>query len=501
MGCVYLATHAELTNRRYAIKVLFGEMAADRTIASRFRREAEIASTMSHENVVPVIDIGITSAGVTYLVMEYVEGRTLDQAISNDGAFSVERAVHVARGIASGLMHAHGLGFVHRDLKPANVMLARREDHEVPKLLDFGIAATVTGDSGSMKLTQTGHTVGTPLYMAPEQFRSPKVGPEADLYALGAILYEMISGRPPFAGAMMDVAYAKIANQVSAPPPEAGGLGALSLRLMRAEPVERIQSAKQVRDYLDQIAARRSGTAAISIPPPPLVVAAPAHASSPLMEATGGATDASLESGTLKPSAFGARKVAFIAGAAGLMFAAWFAFVILGGGSDEAEIVAMPIAVHAAVAPAAPAAVPAPTPAAPPAPPPAPAPASDSASASAPQPPAPVPDAPIAPVVSVPPPSAAPAPKAALPRASKPAPVPETTEVQSGRLNVVVMRAGQMVAGKIVIDGKENGTSPLSLELPVGPHLVKVVLQDGTTQMRTVDVSAAAPARAVFNLE
>ena len=244
MGCVYRARHTRL-DRDFAIKVLFGEMAANKKVAARFHREAKAASRMNHANIVAVLDFGTTEAGLSYLAMELIEGRSLSDAIAADGRFDHPRAAAMIREIASGLAEAHRLGFIHRDLKPGNIMLDPQPDGEHPKILDFGLVAMAQESGAESKLTRTGYTLGTPAYMAPEQAQGQKVGPAADLYGLGCIGYELLTGRTPFEGPIQQVMIAKL-SQAPPPMPTTGPLEELVWSMLAIDPARRPPSAVAV---------------------------------------------------------------------------------------------------------------------------------------------------------------------------------------------------------------------------------------------------------------
>lgn len=250
MGCVYAAKHAILQNE-CAIKVLYGNFAFNRRLTERFRREAQAAGKMDHPNIVSVLDFGRTQNGLTYLVMEMVRGSTLEEVIEKDGPFSPIRAARIARQVAAALEEAHARGFVHRDLKPANIMLTTSGPYEMAKLLDFGVVGLIQA-AATAKLTAVGHIVGTPSYMAPEQARESRVTPAADLYALGIIIYEMLSGRAPFDGGVTEVLLKQIAER---PPPLAPsrGLERLVYWLLEKKPDQRPSSATQVIEEIDKL--------------------------------------------------------------------------------------------------------------------------------------------------------------------------------------------------------------------------------------------------------
>jgi serine/threonine-protein kinase len=198
MGKVYRAEQAPL-GRVCAIKVLNPNYAGehDPEFHKRFFLEASIASKLTHPNTVTIFDYGRTEDDIYYMAMEYLQGHTLHRAI-REGFFPEERAAHVARQICRALREAHSLGVIHRDLKPANIFLVEHGDEtDFVKVLDFGLVKNVSGDKGE-DLTQTGLFMGSPKYMAPEQIRGDKVDARTDIYALGIIMYEMITGKVPF---------------------------------------------------------------------------------------------------------------------------------------------------------------------------------------------------------------------------------------------------------------------------------------------------------------
>ncbi len=199
MGKVYRAEQAPL-GRVCAIKVLNPNYAGehDPEFHKRFFLEASIASKLTHPNTVTIFDYGRTPDDIYYMAMEYLDGQTLHRAIREAGHFSEERAAHVARQICRALREAHSLGVIHRDLKPANIFLVEHGDEaDFVKVLDFGLVKNVSENKGE-DLTQTGLFMGSPKYMAPEQIRGDRVDARTDIYALGIIMYEMITGKVPF---------------------------------------------------------------------------------------------------------------------------------------------------------------------------------------------------------------------------------------------------------------------------------------------------------------
>lgn len=246
MGCVYRARHAVI-DREYAIKVLFGDFACDEKFQARFKREAQSVSKIRHPNIVSVEDFGTTPQGLTFLVMELVRGRTLEALIEAEAPLSPARTARILRQIAAGLGAAHRLGFVHRDVKPSNMMLT---DGESVKILDFG-AVNLRSLPTDQRLTTIGHIIGTPTYMAPEQTQDPNVGPPADLYALGVLAFEMLTGQPPFTGPGRAEILIKHLTEDPPPLPPSGGLERLVAQLLSKLPEQRPQSSEEVIRLLD----------------------------------------------------------------------------------------------------------------------------------------------------------------------------------------------------------------------------------------------------------
>ncbi|MEM6291608.1 MAG: serine/threonine-protein kinase [Myxococcota bacterium] len=192
MGSVYLAEQPQM-RRHVAIKVLHAEVGEHPEAARRFQAEAQAVARLDNPHIVSVYNFGHLESGELYIAMELLEGRTLRQELSAVGRMPVERVVEIVRQIASGLAEAHRNSVIHRDLKPSNVMLLPRANTELVKILDFGIAKVDAGDG-----TRTRGWVGTPQYMAPEQFTGASVDARTDVYALGLLAYEMLCGRTPF---------------------------------------------------------------------------------------------------------------------------------------------------------------------------------------------------------------------------------------------------------------------------------------------------------------
>jgi serine/threonine protein kinase len=280
MGCVYRATHT-IIDREYAIKVLYGDFACDDKFRARFQREAQSVSKIRHPNVVTVEDFGTTSTGLTFLAMEMVRGRTLEEVIEKEAPISPARTAHIVRQVASGLGAAHQLGFVHRDVKPANVMLTRVDGVEWVKILDFG-AVNLRAVPLDQRLTSIGHIIGTPTYMAPEQTQDPNVEATADLYAMGVMMHEMLTGQPPFTGQGRAEVLVKHITEAPPPTPPSRGLEVLTQKLLRKLPADRPQSADDVIAAIDRLnlglapvpVLAAKGTKPLLVPPPSVSSAA-----------------------------------------------------------------------------------------------------------------------------------------------------------------------------------------------------------------------------------
>ena len=195
MGTVYEARHTRLHTKRFAVKLLHHELARQPEVVTRFQREAEAASVLTHPNVVGVYDVNTSADGRPYIVAELLQGEDLGSYLERLGKLPTVEAVHIVRQVCHALGAAHAHGIVHRDVKPENVFLAG--PNATVKVLDFGISKVLETGEG---LTKTGTVMGTPDYMAPEQARGDRVDSRADIYAVGAILYRALTGRKPFEG-------------------------------------------------------------------------------------------------------------------------------------------------------------------------------------------------------------------------------------------------------------------------------------------------------------
>ncbi len=251
MANVYLA-HDEVLARDVAIKVLRDQYAEDEEFVGRFRREAQSAARLSHPHIVQIYDWGRSGEGAYYIAMEYVPRGTLKELIRHDGALAPAAAMGVALQISDALSAAHEQGVIHRDIKPQNVLVTRTGD---VKVTDFGIAR-----AASSPITTTNAVLGTAGYMSPEQAMGKPVGPATDLYSLGVVIYEMLTGALPYEAdnpitlSMMHV------NEPPRSPREANpevprALDALTLKLLAKDPENRYQSAGALADDLERISS------------------------------------------------------------------------------------------------------------------------------------------------------------------------------------------------------------------------------------------------------
>jgi serine/threonine protein kinase len=198
MGDVYKATHLTL-DRPVVLKLLKKLFHSDPSLVQRFHREARASSRLNHPNSITIIDFGQTDDGTLFMAMEYLSGKSLERIVAEEHPLAESRVIHIVAQILAALGEAHSLGIIHRDLKPANVMIEpRRDEPDFVKVLDFGIAKLNEPGSGGAGLTQAGIVCGTPGYMSPEQVRGEDLDPRSDIYAVGVILYEMLTGVLPF---------------------------------------------------------------------------------------------------------------------------------------------------------------------------------------------------------------------------------------------------------------------------------------------------------------
>lgn len=257
--------------RRVAVKILRPDLARDPSFQARFRREAQSAAALNHPNIVAVYDTGEDSlvnddgqlAVVPYIVMEYVDGMTLRQLLASGRRLLPERALEISAGILSALDYAHRHGIVHRDIKPANVMLTRTGD---VKVMDFGIARAIN-DTGS-SMTTTSAVMGTAQYLSPEQARGEVVDARSDLYSTGVLLYELLTGRPPFTGdSPVSIAYQHVSEMPNPPsqvdPGVTPEVDAVVLHALSKRADDRYQTAAEFRADVERAIAGAPVTAAV----------------------------------------------------------------------------------------------------------------------------------------------------------------------------------------------------------------------------------------------
>ncbi len=259
-GTVFRARHLEL-NRDVAVKILATSAGTDPEALARFRREGDSACRVQHPNAVAVFDFAVNPGGVAYLVMELLEGHSLEKELEERGPLQPVRCAEIVVPVCAALAAAHAAGVVHRDIKPSNVFLHRTKQGELPKVLDFGIAKLAAESAIGQRLTIDGSLLGTPAYMAPERFRRGPYGSKSDVYSVGVMLYEMLAGRLPFIPSSADP-LALVAMQAEEDPPP------LRLRRPDVEPpleglvLSALSRDPELRPSADQLARRLARTVA-----------------------------------------------------------------------------------------------------------------------------------------------------------------------------------------------------------------------------------------------
>lgn len=280
MASVHLAYDSVL-DRQVAVKTLHTELGREQAFRERFRREAQAVAKLTHTNIVSVFDTGeddVDGLTTPYIVMEYVEGRplgsVLDEDVRRQGAMPADKALKITADVLAALEISHEMGLVHRDIKPGNVMMTKRG---VVKVMDFGIARAM--QSGVTSMTQTGMVVGTPQYLSPEQALGRGVDARSDLYSVGIMLFQLVTGRLPFdADSPLAIAYAHVQEEPVAPsainralPP---AVDALVARALKKNPNERFPTAVAMRDECLRVAA------SLQPAPPSIVPGTPAQSGS-----------------------------------------------------------------------------------------------------------------------------------------------------------------------------------------------------------------------------
>jgi serine/threonine-protein kinase len=274
MGAVYRGKHV-MMDKTVALKVLRPALAGDDAVVARFSREAKAASRISHPHAVSVTDFGESENGVVFLVMEYLDGRTLKDIIRSEGPLPLDRIVEIIRQVSGALDAAHQQGVVHRDLKSDNIMLSQTNGGDWAKVLDFGIAKIQQPEGArDNDITAANLVIGTPQYMSPEQCsQSGPIDARSDVYSLGVIVFEMLSGRVPFTGESPTVIMMK---QVQDEPPSIrelrpdlpAGMDSLIKKALAKQPIDRFQTAGELYEALSTAAAGASDAEAATVVPP-----------------------------------------------------------------------------------------------------------------------------------------------------------------------------------------------------------------------------------------
>jgi tRNA A-37 threonylcarbamoyl transferase component Bud32 len=256
MGTVYRAEHVQIS-KVMAIKLLHQEVEQNPESVARFHREAEAASRLNHPNTVHVFDFGRTKSGSLYLVMEYVDGDDLGKVIGNEGAIPFGRVAYLCAQVAGSVADAHAAGVIHRDLKPENIVIAPGRDGDRPKVLDFGLAKLFEG-TVEAQVTSSGTIVGTPYYMSPEQIQGHELDGRSDVYAMGAIMYECVVGKPPFEAPNPVGVLSRHLSEQPVRPSQRSPLSVpaeadqIIMRCLEKNPDNRYQTAEELRQALIQ---------------------------------------------------------------------------------------------------------------------------------------------------------------------------------------------------------------------------------------------------------
>jgi serine/threonine-protein kinase len=330
MGQVYLAEQVSL-KRPVALKILRPDLASTPQALERFKREAQAVARATHANIVQVYDFG-EFEGVAYMALEYVEGRNLKQFIARKGPPELALAISIIRQVAAALQRAGEMGIIHRDIKPENILLTRKGE---VKVADFGLSRCLQGEQAALNLTQSGVTMGTPLYMSPEQVENKPLDPRTDIYSFGVTCYHMLTGQPPFQG---ESAFEVALQHVKKPPtplsrlrpdlPEA--LCNIVHKMLAKDPDRRYQTAK---DLLRDVARLREGLSGVAVSgavSPTIHVDVPPAPSSAVSTPSGGAptltTPVPKRSRSITPTTVVLLGLGFllsmlVAGAGGMMYA------------------------------------------------------------------------------------------------------------------------------------------------------------------------------------
>lgn len=260
MGAVYLALDTSL-DKKVALKVLSTMLLEENPeLIQRFQREAKAAGMLSNEGLVTVLDFGLTPSGQPYLVMDYVGGPTLQERVKELGKLSPSEAIEILSALAGALGHAHSKGVVHRDLKSSNIVLAKKDDgEEYPVIIDFGISVLLDSSADQPALTRTNAIVGSPLYMSPEQIRGQRADERSDIYSLGCVFYECLSGDPPFRGATaLDTMNMHLERELPPLEMESEDLEAILRKALSKEPSARFRSMNEFHEAIESLASSDS---------------------------------------------------------------------------------------------------------------------------------------------------------------------------------------------------------------------------------------------------
>lgn len=256
MAVVYRANHVQM-ERTVVIKVMQGWLLSNRNSVERFERECKLTAKLNHPNIVSVYDVGAINGKEPYLVMEFINGESLADKIQKGGALPYATTANIIIQICRGLQEAHSNGIIHRDLKPDNVLLQHKSDRpDWVKIVDFGISNLV---EGSKRLTKTGRMVGTPEYIAPEQLKDRPIDIRTDLYGIGVMMFEMLTGHVPFDGESAEAILMKhlledppAMSEVKPDLPEPNLFQPIVDKLMRKDPDQRYQTATELRLDVEQ---------------------------------------------------------------------------------------------------------------------------------------------------------------------------------------------------------------------------------------------------------
>jgi len=297
MGIVYLAEHITI-EKKVALKVLLHEYARKSDLKDRFLQEAKAAAKIGHENIVDITDFGDTPDGSVFFAMEYLEGQDLSQVVRKGGPVQWSRAKPILLQIGRALGAAHSKGIVHRDMKPENIYLIQREGRDdFVKLLDFGIAKMSVED-GEKRLTRTGMIFGTPEYMSPEQAQGNKPDHRVDIYAVGVIMYELLTGNVPFKADTFMGILTKHIFENPVPPSQAAPeaqipheVEQIILKAMAKDRAERFQSMTELSAAIAQASGRMTRPTGDHAEQPPRRISSPSQTYSPLIQTRGTVTE------------------------------------------------------------------------------------------------------------------------------------------------------------------------------------------------------------------